>query len=81
MPRRPIRLPKQWSKHVKSSVVHAIALASVAVSYARGRASGDRRLKAAINRYPVPIRSGVGFRLGANVGYLKYSRNPTWNPF
>ena len=28
-----------------------------------------------------PIRSGVGFRLGANVGYLKYSREPTWNPF
>jgi len=28
-----------------------------------------------------PIRSGVGLRLGANVGYLKYTRNPTWNPF
>lgn len=28
-----------------------------------------------------PIRSGVGLRLGANVGYLKYSRTPTWNPF
>jgi hypothetical protein len=28
-----------------------------------------------------PIRSGVGARLGANLGYLKYSRNPTWNPF
>ncbi|MDH3581006.1 MAG: DUF1134 domain-containing protein, partial [Hyphomicrobiales bacterium] len=28
-----------------------------------------------------PIRSGVGFRLGANVGYLKYTRRPTWNPF
>jgi hypothetical protein len=27
------------------------------------------------------IRSGVGVRLGANVGYLKYTRNPTWNPF
>jgi len=27
------------------------------------------------------IRSGVGLRLGANVGYLKYSRTPTWNPF
>lgn len=27
------------------------------------------------------IRSGVGLRLGANVGYLKYTRNPTWNPF
>lgn len=28
-----------------------------------------------------PIRSGVGVRLGANVGYLKYTRRPTWNPF
>ena len=28
-----------------------------------------------------PIRAGVGLRLGANVGYLKYTRNPTWNPF
>lgn len=28
-----------------------------------------------------PIRTGVGARLGANVGYLKYSRSPTWNPF
>jgi len=28
-----------------------------------------------------PIRSGVGLRLGANMGYLKYTRRPTWNPF
>jgi hypothetical protein len=28
-----------------------------------------------------PIRTGVGARLGANVGYLKYSKSPTWNPF
>jgi hypothetical protein len=28
-----------------------------------------------------PIRTGVGARLGANIGYLKYSRKPTWNPF
>ena len=28
-----------------------------------------------------PIRSGIGLRLGANVGYLKYTRAPTWNPF
>ena len=26
------------------------------------------------------IRSGVGVRLGANIGYLKYTRTPTWNP-
>ena len=29
----------------------------------------------------VPIRSGVGFRLGANLGYLKFTDQPTWNPF
>lgn len=29
----------------------------------------------------VPIRSGVGFRLGANVGYLKFTPVSTWNPF
>lgn len=28
-----------------------------------------------------PIVSGVGLRLGANVGYLKFTRSPTWNPF
>ena len=28
-----------------------------------------------------PIRAGVGLRLGANIGYLKYTRGPTWNPF
>lgn len=29
----------------------------------------------------VPIRSGVGARLGVNVGYLKFTDQPTWNPF
>ena len=29
----------------------------------------------------VPIRSGVGLRLGANIGYLKFTDRPTWNPF
>ncbi len=29
----------------------------------------------------VPIRSGVGARLGINVGYLKFTNEPTWNPF
>lgn len=27
------------------------------------------------------IRTGVGARLGVNVGYLKYSAQPDWNPF
>jgi hypothetical protein len=29
----------------------------------------------------VPIRTGVGARLGLNVGYLKMTASPTWNPF
>ena len=29
----------------------------------------------------VPIRSGVGLRLGANIGYLKFTPRWTWNPF
>ena len=29
----------------------------------------------------VPIRSGLGLRLGYNVGYLKFTSAPTWNPF
>ena len=28
-----------------------------------------------------PIRTGVGLRLGANVGYLKFTPQATWNPF
>ncbi|MDB5597809.1 MAG: hypothetical protein JWM36_4770 [Hyphomicrobiales bacterium] len=29
----------------------------------------------------VPIRSGVGARLGINLGYLKFTSSSTWNPF
>lgn len=29
----------------------------------------------------VPIQSGVGLRLGVNMGYLKFTRRATWNPF
>ncbi len=29
----------------------------------------------------VPIRSGVGARLGVNLGYLKFTPSATWNPF
>jgi hypothetical protein len=29
----------------------------------------------------VPIRSGVGARLGLNVSYLKFTPTSTWNPF
>ncbi|CAH2404488.1 conserved hypothetical protein [Mesorhizobium escarrei] len=29
----------------------------------------------------VPIRTGVGARLGVNLGYLKLTQHATWNPF
>jgi hypothetical protein len=29
----------------------------------------------------VPISSGVGARLGINIGYLKFTAESTWNPF
>lgn len=28
-----------------------------------------------------PIRLGIGFRAGASVGYMNYTRKKTWNPF
>ena len=31
--------------------------------------------------FVVPIRSGIGLRLGANLGWLKFTDSPTWNPF
>jgi hypothetical protein len=29
----------------------------------------------------VPIRTGIGARLGINLSYLKFTSAPTWNPF
>ncbi|MBI1619842.1 DUF1134 domain-containing protein [Aquamicrobium zhengzhouense] len=33
------------------------------------------------NTLLVPVRTGLGARLGVNVGYLKLTDRPTWNPF
>ncbi|WP_375623450.1 MULTISPECIES: DUF1134 domain-containing protein [unclassified Bartonella] len=33
------------------------------------------------NTLLIPIRTGVGARLGINIGYLKLTPRPTWNPF
>ena len=33
------------------------------------------------NVFVVPIRSGLGGRLGFNVSYLKFTESSTWNPF
>lgn len=31
--------------------------------------------------YVVPISAGIGIRAGVSVGYLNFTREPTWNPF
>jgi len=28
-----------------------------------------------------PIRTGVGLRTGANIGYTHYTKEKSWNPF
>jgi hypothetical protein len=29
----------------------------------------------------IPVRLGVGLRLGANVGYMRFSEKTRWSPF
>ncbi len=36
---------------------------------------------AANDTFVVPVRTGVGARLGVSLGYLKFTPEPTWNPF
>jgi len=48
----------------------AYAVGGVGVTYLR---NGNVAL--------VPVKTGVGARVGVNVGYLKLTRTPTWNPF
>ncbi len=65
--RRPIRLPKQWPAHVKPGILHAISLASVVLSYARGRATGRRRSRAQLEQATAEIallREELGIKDG-----------------
>jgi hypothetical protein len=50
-----IRLPGQWPAHVKSGILHAIALASVVLSYARGPRAGRHRLRAQLDEATTEI--------------------------
>jgi len=53
--RSTIRLPRQWPRHVKSGILHAISLASVVVSFARGHAAGRHRLQAKLEQADAEI--------------------------
>ncbi|MFC0218157.1 DUF1134 domain-containing protein [Pseudochelatococcus lubricantis] len=53
----------------------AYLVAGFAVSALAGRGEGTRDVVL------VPIRTGVGLKLGVNIGYLKFTPQSTWNPF
>ena len=50
-----IRLPRQWPRHVKSGILHAISLASVVLSFSRARATGRSRLHAQLEQATAEI--------------------------
>jgi len=61
MANRPtIRLPRQWPRHVKSAILHAISLASVVVAVARGRTVGRKRLHAQLDQATAEIAPARG---------------------
>lgn len=49
------RLPKDWPRYVRSGILQAISLGSIALSYARGRATGRRRLRAQLEQATTEI--------------------------
>ena len=58
-----------------------IAVNRVAKVVKGGRQFGFTALTGGEDIVLVPIRSGVGARLGVNLGYLKITSSSTWNPF
>ncbi len=45
-----IRLPRPWPEHVKAGILHAISLAGVVLTFARGHAIGRRRLQVELDQ-------------------------------
>ncbi len=46
----PIRLPKQWPRHIKSGILHAISLASVVIACAHARTARRKQLRAQLDQ-------------------------------
>ena len=46
----PFRLPRQWPDHVKSGILHAIALASTAMTAVHARTARRHRLRAELDQ-------------------------------
>ncbi len=79
-----------WGGQGSRTMMLVYNLPSIPALYKRyGGVSGSAYVVAGVgmtvltddNVVLVPIRTGVGARLGINVGYLKLTENPTWNPF
>ncbi len=77
--RRPIRLPKQWPEHIKSGILHAISLASVALTIARSRATSRRRLQAEVEQTNAEIAL-LREELYIKDGRWERSRSRRWPP-
>ncbi len=52
---RAIRLPKRWPQHVKSGILHAISLASVVLTCARGQATSRNGLRVQLEQATTEI--------------------------
>jgi len=50
-----IRLPRQWTHHVKAGVLQALSLAGVVLTYARGRADARNRLRVQLEQAETEI--------------------------
>ena len=79
-----------WGGQGSRAMMLVYNLPSVPALYKRfGGVSGSAYVVAGVgmtvltdeNIVVVPIRTGIGARLGVNVGYLKMTQTPTWNPF
>ena len=66
-----------------SHLLHLAGISSIVVED-RSRAYCENRIRAGLMENWVAhmiINTGVGARLGVNLGYLKLTQSPTWNPF
>jgi hypothetical protein len=79
-----------WGGQGSRAMMLVYNLPSIPALYKRyGGVSGSAYVVAGVgmtvltddNVVLVPIRTGIGARLGINVGYLKLTDRPTWNPF
>jgi hypothetical protein len=72
-------LPRGWTKHVKSALLHAISLASMALTVARSRRSGDRvQLKRVINEIAL-LKEELGIK-DARWSRLSSWKRPRYTP-